>query len=253
MSRSTPTVGCTEKFVDASKRRFAAAMICRGWSTYYELWIKAHSEDVDAMARLGRTLSLQNRTAEAAASYRRAIQLAPSNVALRESLIEQLVRDNQLADAIVQYEQMAKFDSGNPDHIEDWGQLYLSQKDVPQEERQSNAAAVWERLLTNRGDDPVTIARLAALLRRADLRDRSIALYQLAIEKAPNDPQYREYLGEYLHQLQRTDEALVVWNEIAAGARRSKTNLIRLAEVLDRFGQTEPGDCRDPRCVQPEP
>lgn len=210
-----------------------------GLAEYYENWIKQHPDDIDAMARLGRTFSLLNHTTEASAWYRKAIELAPTNVALRESLIEQLVRDNRFSDAIAQYEQMAKFDAGNLDHIEAWGQLYLSNKDLPLEERRLKAAVVWERLLANRGDDPVTIARLASLLRRAELRDRAIALYQSAIEKAPNDPQYREYLGEYLHQLQRTDEALNVWKEIAAGERRSKANLIRLAEVLNRFGQID--------------
>ena len=226
-----------------------------GLVTYYENWIKLHSEDVDAMARLGRTLSLQNQTADAATWYRKAIELAPTNVALRESLIEQLVRDNRLSDAITQYEQMAKFDAGNLDHIEAWGQLYLSNKELPLEERQTKAAAVWDRLLTSRAEDSVTIARLASLSRRAELRDRAIALYRSAIEKSPNDPQFREYLGEYLHQLQRTDEAMVVWNEIAAGDRRSKANLIRLTEVLNRFGQTEPAlaAMRDACELDPDP
>ena len=226
-----------------------------GLVAYYENWIKQHPEDVDAMARLGRTLSLQNQTADAATWYGKAIELAPTTVALRESLIEQLVRDNRLSDAIVKYEQMAKFDAGNLDHIEAWGQLNLSNKNLPLEERQTKAAAVWERLLTNRAEDPVTIARLAALLRRAELRDRAIALYLSAIEKSPNDPQFREYLGEYLHQLQRTDEAVAVWMEIAAGDRRSKANLIRLGEVLNRFGQLELAlaAMRDACSLNPDP
>lgn len=82
-----------------------------GLTTYYESWIATHPEDTYAMARLGDTLSLQDRTADAAAWYRRAIELAPSNVALRESLIDQLVRDHKVADAIAQFEQMAEFDS----------------------------------------------------------------------------------------------------------------------------------------------
>ena len=226
-----------------------------GLVAYYENWIKQHSEDVDAMARLGRTLSLQNQTADAATWYRKAIELAPTNVELRESLIEQLVRDNRLSDAIVQYEQMSKFDVGNLDHIEAWGQLYLSNKDLPLEQRQAKAAAVWERLLTNRAEDSVRIARLASLLRRAELRDRAIALYRSAIAQSPSDPQFREYLGEYLHQLQRTDEAVIVWNEIAAEDRRSKVNLIRLAEVLNRFGQIEPAlaAMRDASELNPDP
>ncbi len=74
-----------------------------------------------------------------------------------------------MAEAIVQFEQMAEFDSGNPDHIEGWGNLYLSQTDVPPEERRAKASAVWERLLINRAEDPVTIVRLATLFRQAEL------------------------------------------------------------------------------------
>jgi tetratricopeptide (TPR) repeat protein len=94
-------------------------------------------------------------------------------------------------------------------------------------------------MLENRADDSVTLARLAGLFRRADVRERAIELYRQAIDKSPNEPQYREYLGEYLNQLQRTDEAVSEWKQIAEGDRRSKANLIRLAEVLNRFGQSE--------------
>ena len=226
-----------------------------GLVAYYESWIKGHTEDVDAMARLGRTLSLQNRTGESAAWYRRAIALAPSNAELRESLIEQLVRDDRLTDAIAQYEQMAQFDAGNRDHIEDWGQLYLSRTDLPLPERQTEAAAIWERLIVDRTDDPAALSRLAELMRRAELNDRAIELYRQAIDKAPNEPQYREYLGEYFNRLQRKDEAITTWKEIAAGDRRVKANLIRLAEVLNRFGQTDPAlvAMRDACSLDPDP
>ncbi|MEJ7593636.1 MAG: tetratricopeptide repeat protein [Planctomycetaceae bacterium] len=234
------------------RRRIEATFRSRddlpGLVAYYETWIAAHVEDVDAMARLGRTLSLQKKTSEAAAWYRKAIALAPSNVALRESLIEQLVRDDQLTEAVAQYEQMAQFDAGNRDHVEAWGLLYLSRKDLALSERQAKAAAIWERLIVDRADDPVSLSRLAELMRRAELTDRAIQLYREAIDQSPNEPQYREYLGEYLNRLQRTDEAIATWKEIAAGDRRLKPNLIRLAEVLNRFGQTDPALLR---CAMP--
>ena len=73
------------------------------------------------------------------------------------------MREDNVSDAIAQYEELSKFDSGNLDHLEDWGQLILSQKDVPQDERQKKAAFVWNRMLENRADDSVTLARLAGL------------------------------------------------------------------------------------------
>lgn len=227
----------------------------RGLASYYEVWISTHPEDVDAMSRLARSLTLQDRAAEGLDWYRKAIELAPSSISLREALISQLVRDGQIAAAIGQYELMSKFDAGNRDHLEAWGLLYLSHKDLPADERQKQAANVWERLLTGREADPVTLARLAGLLRRADLSDRAIELYRTAIEKAPNEPQYREYLGEYLQRLQRTDEAVVTWKEMATGNRRTKENLIRLAEVLSQFDQLEPAleSMRDACSLNPDP
>jgi len=42
-------------------------------------------------------------------------------------------------------------------------------------------------------------------------------LYQRAIELAPDQPQYREYLGEYYSRLGRKDDALRVWNLMTEG------------------------------------
>jgi tetratricopeptide (TPR) repeat protein len=211
-----------------------------GLVKYYEARVKSHSEDVDAMARLARTLAIANRSSEASDWYRRAIERAPSNVSLRELLIKQLVRDQRIPEALQQYQELSEFAVENPDHLEDWGLLLLSQKDRPTSERQLAAADVWDRILKDRPDDPTTLVRVAGLMRRADLQDRALALFRAAIEKAPDQPQYREYLGEYLQQLNRTDEAIAVWSQMAVGERSTRPNLIRLAEVLHRFGHHQP-------------
>ncbi|MCU0712546.1 MAG: DUF1583 domain-containing protein [Pirellula sp.] len=64
-------------------------------------------------------------------------------------------------------------------------------------------------------------------------------LYRKAIELAPQEPQYREYLGEFLHIQKRVDEAKAVWKEIAAGDLRNEVNLSRLAEIYNSFGFIE--------------
>ncbi len=82
----------------------------------------------------------------------------------------------------------------------------------------------------------MTTAQVADLLRQAELSDQAIELYRKAATLAPFNPQYREYIGEYLHNLKRSDEAKAEWAKIAVGPNRSSKTLARLSEVLAGFG-----------------
>src|SRR5262249_37402688 len=84
--------------------------------------------------------------------------------------------------------------------------------------------------------DPVTTAQVADLVRQADLVDEALSLYRKACDLASANPQYREYLGEYLHQLKRPANAMAEWAKIAAGPNKNAKNLGRMAEVLAGFG-----------------
>src|SRR5439155_2762256 len=129
-----------------------------------------------------------------------------------------------------------KAEPNNPDTLRDWGKMLLRDTGRPEADRKQTALAVWKRLLDRRKDDPVATAQVADLVRAAGLTDEAIALYRKAVEYAPNVPQYREYLGEYLHNLKRRDEALAAWRPIAEGPNRTGKNLARLAEVFAGFG-----------------
>ncbi len=91
-------------------------------------------------------------------------------------------------------------------------------------------------MLDAKPNDAVTAAQVADLLRQAELTDDALALYRKAAALAPANPQYREYIGEYLHNLKRADEAKAEWAKIADGANRSSKTLARLSEVLAGFG-----------------
>jgi tetratricopeptide (TPR) repeat protein len=207
-----------------------------GLAAYYERWLKKATDDVDAMARLGRMLAMQGRVAEAKSWFDKAVKLAPSRKELRLALVEQLVQDKKFAEAAAQYEAMAKNDPNNPDLIREWGRLLLKDTSKPEADRKKAAAAVWRRLIEARPEDPAVATQVADLFRQAEMADDAIALYKKAIALAPEQPQYREYLGEYYHAIKRPKDALATWGAMAEGKNRSAKNLGRLAEVLAGFG-----------------
>ena len=207
-----------------------------GLVDYYTKWTEAHPEDVDAMLRTAHVLSLQKRSPEAQTWFRKAIERAPTNVEARQSLVEALASDGDYAKAAKEMAELVEVESDNPDFIVRWGELVLSDEERSKAERQKEAADIWKRMLASRSNDAVTVSRLADLMRGADLTDEAIQYYKQAISLAESEPQYREYLGEYLHQLQRKDEALAVWEALASGERKSRDNIVRLSEVLSTFG-----------------
>lgn len=207
-----------------------------GLAKYYERWIEKNPEDVDAMARLARSLARQARVPEAQTWLEKALKLAPTRKELRLAFIDQLVDDQRYADAIKQYELLEKNEPNNPDYLREWGKLVLKDSSQPIEDRRKKAEAVWRRLTAARPEDPLLATQAADLFRHAEMTDQALELYQKAVELAPDQPQYREYLGEYYHLLKQPEKAMTTWRAIATGKQRTAANVARLAEVLAGFG-----------------
>ncbi|MBL8812619.1 MAG: tetratricopeptide repeat protein, partial [Planctomycetaceae bacterium] len=203
---------------------------------YLETWLQSHPDDTDAMLRLAGIFSELRQPDDSERWLDQAIRKAPSSIAVREFAIRLLLAQNRVLDAIRQYEQLEQFDNGNLDHREAHGLLYLQRSDLQKSEQQNQAAKVWESLLQTDSKDPVLTSRVAGLMQRAGMIDRAEKRYRQAIELAPDQAQYREYLGDLLHREGKTQEAIEVWQGIAAPPRRTAESLIRLSEVLRRFG-----------------
>ena len=74
-----------------------------GLAKYYQGWVEKNPGDIDAVARLARTLSTQGRLPEARVWLEKAIAKAPSRRQLRQALIEQLVFEQKFDEAAAQY------------------------------------------------------------------------------------------------------------------------------------------------------
>ena len=104
------------------------------------------------------------RAAEALPWYEKAIKLAPTRRDLRLALISQLAGDQKFAEAAVQYEALDQAEPNNPDTLRDWGALVLRDTTKPAPERKAAAAAIWQKMLVAKPNDPVTTAQVADLL-----------------------------------------------------------------------------------------
>ena len=193
------------------------------------------ADNLALQTRLGRILVSAGRLDEAKKTLLDATTKAPGDADVRLALIDVLVAlgDNQSAAA--QYEALSKDDPENPDYLLRWGQLLLEDQKTELQARRDAAAGVWQQLADARSDDAVTLSQIADRFRGIDREEDAINLYEQAIEVDPESPQYREYLGEYLHKLDRKEEAIKTWESIASGDRRNRDSLVRLAEVFNTF------------------
>ena len=207
-----------------------------GLVSYYQNWIDKNPDDVGAIARLARFLASSARIEEATKWMEKALVLAPKRTDLRKSFIDQLVNDQRYSEASKQYALLVKSTPGNSDFLRDWGKLVMKDRSVEKSKRREQAVKIWKRIIEARPDDALTQAQVADLFRHSGLEAEAIERYQKAIELAPAEPQYREYLGEYFHILKRPDDALKSWESIAEGNRNTAENVARLAEVYNSFG-----------------
>ena len=207
-----------------------------GLIAYYETWIKRNENDLEAISRLSRLISGFGRSADARQWLEKGLKVAPKNKELRHALISMLVFEHKTSEAIVQYEQLDKYEPNDADTLREWGRLILKDKSLDEESRKTAAAAVWRRLTEARPKDPLIASQVGELFRQSEMTDEALELYEKAVSLAPDQSQYREYLGEYFHTLNRKDEALSTWRAIADGAQKTAPNLARLAEVLANFG-----------------
>lgn len=232
--RVNPQSWLFQSIRDSIDRVFLATRDYEGLIGYYRKWQESHPEDIDSLVRCGKLLSIHGEREEAISILRRAISLVPANAIPRVELINVLERDLMYEQAVAEFPGLVELEPDNLDYLDRWGHLVLK-TNATREERQSLAAETWERMLNGREGDPTTVVRVADLLRKIEKTDRALELYRAAIDLAESEPQYREYLGEYLFALDRKSDAIQAWNGIATGPRSNLENWARLGEVFSAF------------------
>lgn len=206
-----------------------------GLANFYVNALARAPDDLAIKLRLGQIQAIAGQLDAAEKTLHEILVRTPNETEVRIALIDVLIRSASAPQTEPHFEKLVQLDPSNPDHFLRWAQVRSSNTDVPRRQRNQAAMEIWSRLVQTRADDPVIHARIAKLLANIGESDEAIAMYQKAIDLAPQMHQYREYLGEYFHRLRRNDDAIATWNSIASGSRRNRDSLVRLAEVFSTF------------------
>jgi tetratricopeptide (TPR) repeat protein len=199
-----------------------------GLADFYAKWLAAHPDDTDvrlAQASLYKRLSKPD---EALAAYQAALAKNPTRADIRTSLADLLLSQNKRPEAIALYEKAANDEPTNPALWERLAQILLSgpDKNLP------GAIAAIKNISDKAPKDPARAVRAAEVFRAANLKDQALEYYTKASQLAPDQPEYDEYAGLYLAQLNERDQALARLANMVKGPRDTPANRLRLAQLL---------------------
>lgn len=199
---------------------------------YYTKWMESHPDDVEMQVALGDAFRGLQQNEKAEETYRKVIERAPSRADAREALAETLLDQGKQTQAAEQYRVIAEAMPGEAEVWERLGSVLFDDATRPEAERRADAIAAWRNIFAQRPTDPTRAVRAAEVFRSRQCEAEALEHYRKAIELAPEDLAHYEYLGDYLHQLGRKDEALATWRKMVEGPRATLDNWKRLAETL---------------------
>jgi tetratricopeptide (TPR) repeat protein len=203
---------------------------------FYDDWIKRNEDDVEMRVALAAAHREMGQAAEAIDRYEEVLKRAGSRRDARLALAGLYLDQGRHTDAAGELRKAADSSPEDAALWEQLGTVLFDDLTRPETERREQARQAWLKIASERPADPLRAVRAAEVFRARQFDDDALEHYERAVRLAPENTVYYEYLGEFLHQLDRGDDAVARWREIVAGRRDTLANWQRLAEVLARFG-----------------
>jgi len=225
-----------------------------GLAAYYEERLKQHPKDLTTMTRYAGALAKLGRGDEALEQYRTTLEVAPSRDDIRELVIDELIKHDDYDAAIEQAKTLVEQHPRDVKYLRQLGELHLKAAGDDKPAGEERALAVWRKIAELEPSDAQSALQLAEICRNAagiksqlktsatetdapenltTLGQAALDFYAEAVRRAPTQPHFHEYHGEFLHAIGRKDEALAAWRKLAEPPHDNVENLKRLAQVLD--------------------
>jgi tetratricopeptide (TPR) repeat protein len=243
---------------DRIEKVFVRSGDATGVIGYYQTRLESHPTDFESMVRLASALRRVGKLQEAISQYRSVLELAPSRDDVTDELIGLLVEVGETDEAIRLAEKRVARTPEDIEAVTRLGQLYLDYSENKKQGEQQ-AGEVWAKIAEIRPDDPLLSVQTAELFRNAvgissvfnvqgreninadkaksQLGQQALKFYKQAVDRSPQAPEYREYLGEYLWSTGKKAEAKQAWEKIATAPRDTVENLKRLAELYHSINE----------------
>lgn len=208
----------------------------QGLADFYRKRIEKHPGEIETICRFTSVLQRLGQSDEARKLLDEKIKSFPLNIPLREAFVTLLIDEDKIPEALKQYAELDRIDSGNTDRTIQWGRLALANPDKSEEQRKKDAVRIWSRLIDKHPDDPQMICRVADLATQYEISNEAEQLYLKAIVLQPNVIEYREYLGLFYHRQQEKEKAVEMLRSMAQGPRQNIENLLYGASILQSLG-----------------
>ncbi len=206
---------------------YAADSNWKGLIEYYQVKLEETPNEPELLGLLAAAYIEDQQQEEGIKTYRKGVELAPTDTNLRLNLISALRNAEKYAGAAEEYEAISQQDPDNFGVYRELGELYLHLDD------EEKARTTYQRMIDRAPNNAGTHLILAEIYTGHEWMEDAAAQYEKALSITPNNLDYIEYFGEFYFRQGNREKAIETWNRMVAGAKNVAENYDRLARLLD--------------------
>jgi len=193
-----------------------------------DAWQRDYPDDAQSYFMRGYLMQTLRRWADAAAAYRRGLELAPEKTMVRCRLAEVLTEMDQVDQADEHFRRCAEESPEAPEVFTAWGNCLAMQGDV------AKARELLDQVLATTPNDFNALRQLGESELSKGEFERARGHLEKAARQRPYDTTTRNALGKALRAQGRDDEAQVHFDYVAEAEESIAQMERRLRVVLDR-------------------
>ena len=215
---------------DLQQRIIAIFAADANWTdliTYYQGKLQEDANDTEMLGLLAAAYIENEQLDEGIQTYKKGLELSPTDNSLRLNLIAVLRNAEKLEEAALEYATITQQQPDNFGIYRELGKIYV---ELQNEEK---ARTVYQRMIDRDPTNASTFLTLAEIYTGHEWVDDAATAYQKAISLAPENLDYIEYYGKFYFRQGNREKAIETWHKMVEADKNTAENYDRLARLLD--------------------